>query len=661
MKADDRGRSCDDGRPRPRWCAVADQTPSPTRPSPAAWGVAEGYSDAAGSWRQPPPSTIDAVLAALGAGDERPSPRSPVVALRPGAVVAPDRPTEVVTEDGATLTVGAGQPLPPDLPLGYHTLVDPEDGGRRTLVLSPGPCALPANAPTWGWAVQLYAARSEASWGIGDLADLAELGRWSGRELGAGLLLVNPLHAAVPVVPQDASPYYPSSRRYRNPLYLRVEDVRGAGDLGEELEELARAGRALDGDRRIDRDAVFDLKMRALTRLWERFAGDPEFDRWRSGEGPPLEAYATFCALSEQHGRPWQSWPEGVRHPDGPDVAAFGARHRWRVDFHCWLQWLLDVQLARASAEVPVVHDLAVGFDPGGADAWEWQDVLAAGMSVGAPPDEFNTRGQDWGLPPFDPWRLRAASYRPFVETVRSAFRHAGGLRLDHVMGLFRLFWVPHGARPAEGTYVRYPASDLLDIVALESHRAGAYVVGEDLGTVEEEVRAELAGRQVLSYRLLWFEEADPADWPERALAAVTTHDLPTVAGLWSGRDLQHQRGADMAPNEEGEAALRERLRRLCDVAPDATPDEAVRRAYGALARAPSLLLAAGLDDALAVEERPNMPGTSDEWPNWSIALPQPLERIRADPRPAEIARLLRRGGPPPTPTPTPGGLGQEK
>ncbi|HEX2041228.1 MAG TPA: 4-alpha-glucanotransferase [Acidimicrobiales bacterium] len=612
--------------------------------------MAEGYSDAAGAWREPPASTLDAVLAALGAAGEQPPDESPVVTARPGTVVAADRPTDLVLEDGTELALGAGQPLPADLPLGYHSLADPDDGSRRTLVLSPGACMLPANAPTWGWAVQLYAARSGSSWGIGDLSDLAMLARWSAAELGAGLLLVNPLHAAVPVLPQDASPYYPSSRRFRNPLYLDVEEVPGAGDLGTELEVPARAGRALDDGRRIDRDAVFNLKMPALARLWERFGGGVGFDEWRAEQGDALEAYATFCVLSEEHGRPWHSWPSGLRHPAGPDVAAFRSRHHRRVDFHCWLQWLLDVQLARASAEVPVVHDLAVGFDPGGADAWEWQDVLAHGMSVGAPPDEFNSRGQDWGLPPFDPWRLRAASYRPFVETVRSAFRHAGGLRLDHVMGLFRLFWVPHGATPADGTYVRYPAADLLDIVALESHRAGAYVVGEDLGTVEDEVRAELAARRILSYRLLWFEDRDPADWPERALAAVTTHDLPTVAGLWSGRDLQHQRDADMAPNEGGEAALREKLGRLCGLERDAPPEEAVIGAYAALSRAPSLLLAASLDDALAVEERPNMPGTVDEWPNWSIALPVPLERIRDDPRPAEIARLLRRGTPPPSP-----------
>ena len=610
--------------------------------------MAEGYADATGEWREPSPDTVEAVLSALGATDEDPPAQPPVVAARPGSVVASDRPTELVTEDGATLALAPGERLPPDLPLGYHTLVDPEDGSRRTLVLGPGECLLPANAPTWGWATQLYAVRSRSSWGIGDLADLAELGRWSARELGAGLLLVNPLHAAVPVLPQDASPYYPSSRRYRNPLYLRVEDVPGAAEVGPELEELARAGRALNGERRIDRDGVFRLKMRALARLWERFGGDPAFDRWCQDEGPALEAYATFCALSEEHGRPWRSWPEGLRHPDSPAVAEFRAASRRRVDFHRWLQWLLDAQLARASAEVSVVHDLAVGFDPGGADAWEWQDVLAPGMSVGAPPDEFNTKGQDWGLPPFDPWRLRAAAYRPFVETVRSAFRHAGGLRLDHVMGLFRLFWVPHGSSPRDGTYVRYPASDLLDIVALESHRAGAYVVGEDLGTVEEEVRAELAARRVLSYRLLWFEEGDPAGWPERALAAVTTHDLPTVAGVWSGRDLEAQRQAQMAPNEEVAAALRERVSRISELPLDAPVDDVVTRTYATLSQAPCMLLAASLDDGLSVEERPNMPGTLDEWPNWSIALPAPLEDIRNDPRPAEIALLLRRGAPPP-------------
>ncbi len=602
--------------------------------------MAEEYHDAAGNLCRPPDATLSAVLAAMQASDEGPPGTEPVATARPGGPTGIDGPAELVTEDGATIGLDRGAPLPPDLPFGYHTLVDLEGGAERTLVVSPGACLLPA-APLWGWAVQLYATRSRQSWGIGDLADLADLARWSADELGAGLLLVNPLHAATPVLPQASSPYYPSSRRFRNPLFLHVEHVPGVEALGPRVEELAAAGHRLNADRHIDRDAVFRLKMDALSEIWSRHRGGEDFERWDRQQRPDLEAYATFCALAEEHGPAWRSWPGAVRHPEGPGVAAFRRDHRSRVDFHRWLQWLLDVQLARASAEVAIVSDLAVGFDPDGADAWEWQDVVAAGMSVGAPPDEFNTHGQDWGLPPFDPWRLRAASYRPFIETVRSAFRHAGGLRLDHVMGLFRLFWVPSGGGPGDGTYVRYPGTDLLDIVALESHRAQAWVVGEDLGTVEDEVRRELATRDVLSYRLFWFEQDDPAAYPEKALAAVTTHDLPTVAGLWTGADLAAQEVAGMAPNAEATAAMRARVGQVAGTADDAPVDEVVAGVYTALARAPSLLVAAGIEDALGVEERPNMPGTVHEWPNWSIALPVSIEEIKADPRPRAIADLL--------------------
>ena len=622
---------------------IVDHDPSRGKPSADAWGVATRYRDANGEWHEPPASTLEAALQAMGATEEEPPATSPVLCVRPGSGTTVDRPAELTAEDGGTVRLEAGERLPPDLDLGYHTLIDLETGADRMLVVSPGACVLPANAPTWGWAVQLYAARSRRSWGIGDLGDLHRLTAWAARDLGAGLVLVNPLHAAIPLVPQDASPYYPSSRRFRNPLYLRVEDVPGAGAIGADLEELAAKGRALNDDRRIDRNAVFELKMEALRELWSRFDDNPAFERWCDTGGDALEAYATFCVLSEDHGRPWPTWPESLRHPHSPDVATFRERHRRRVDFHRWLQWLIDRQLESASAQLPVVHDLAVGFDPDGADGWEWQDVMASGMSVGAPPDEFNTRGQDWGLPPFDPWRLRARGYRPFVETVGAAFLHAGGLRLDHVMGLFRLFWVPHGTSPRDGTYVRYPSADLLDIVALESHRASAYVVGEDLGTVEPEVREAMAARDILSYRLLWFEEEPPSEFPERALAAVTTHDLPTVAGLWTGSDLEAQRRVGMAPNEKGTAALRSRVASFTGVADDAPPEKVVTATYAALGRAPSLLLTASLDDGMAVEERPNMPGTVDEWPNWSIALPALLEDVESDPRPRAIADALAR------------------
>ena len=622
-------------------CTVANQPSTPSHASPSTWGVAEDYMDARGTVRRPPEATIAAVLASMGA-EQHGSPADPKVATaRAGGPVAVEGPSRLTTEDGASVDLEPGTHLPPDVPLGYHSLVDLGDGSETTLVVSPGTCVRPGS-PTWGWAVQLYAARSAASWGIGDLGDLAELSRWSTDDLGTGLVLVNPLHAALPVIPQDASPYYPSSRRFRNPLFLRIEGVPGSEDLPT-IADLAADARRLNADRRIDRDTVFHLKMTALAELWSHHGDDPAFERWDREQDPSLEAYATFCVLAEQHGRGWRSWPQGLRHPAGSGIEAFRRANRRRVDFHRWVQWLIERQLAQASEATAVVQDLAVGFDPEGADAWEWQDVVASGMSVGAPPDEFNTKGQDWGLPPFDPWRLRSVAYRPFVETVRAALRHAGGLRLDHVMGLFRLFWVPHGTGPADGTYVRYPASDLLDIVALESHRAGAWVVGEDLGTVEDEVRRELGARQVLSYKVFWFEQGDPAGYPEQALATVTTHDLPTVAGLWSGADLAAQHDADMSPNEEATAALRARAGEVAGVSDDAPANEVVAGVYRALARAPSILLTASIDDALAVEERPNMPGTVDQWPNWSLALPATIEEIRDDPRPRAIAEVLGR------------------
>ena len=612
----------------------------------ARWGVQTTYEDAGGTERTPPPSTVEAILRAMsGDGDEDawPPPGS-VRFAGPGRSPSLDAPAELTLEDGTRLRVDEN--LPPDLPLGYHTLVALDDGSETALVATPGRCCLPADAPAWGWSVQLYALRSARSWGIGDLGDLGELARWSAGDLGAGLVLVNPLHAALPGLPQTASPYYPSSRRFRNPLYLRVEDVPGASALGPELDELVAAGRALNADRRIDRDAVFGLKMDALDRLWHRFGGDPAFDRYCDGEGPGLEGFATFSVLATTHGRGWRNWPEALRHPDHPDVAAFRAEHADEVRFHQWLQWLIHGQLGTASAHLSVVHDLAVGVDPDGIDAWLWQDSFALGMKVGAPPDEFNTQGQDWGLPPFDPWKLRAAGYVPFIETIRAALGHAGGLRLDHVMGLFRLFWIPQGTSAADGAYVRYPAADLLDIVALESHRAGAYVVGEDLGTVEAHVREELGERNVLSYRVVWFEDGPPEEYPVRALAAVTTHDLPTVAGLWTGSDLDDQRRIGLEPNERSTEAIRERLATTLDLPAGAPPDDVVAGTCRLLASTPSMLVTAALDDALAVKERPNMPGTTDQWPNWSIPLPLPLEDIEADARPRRMAEILARRPP---------------
>ncbi len=611
----------------------------------AAWGIDTGYWDAGGRWQRPDPSSLEAVAAAMGAqpGDGGPPAGPPLWFVGTGSQDRLLGPCDLVLEDGTDL--GTVTALPPDLPAGYHDL-RPLDGGPTTrLVVSPLRCHLPADLRIWGWAVQLYAARSAASWGIGDLADLERLSRWAG-DHGAGVITINPLHAAGPAAPQQPSPYYPSSRRWRSPLYLRVEDVPGAAGLGDELDRLAAAGRALNQGRCIDRDRAWQLKAEALERCFAAFDGDPAFDAYLTTEGTALEEWATFCAVAEVHGNGWPSWPPALRRPDTPEVARFAAEHRHRVRFHAWLQWLLDGQLA-AAGRLALVQDLAVGFDPGGADAWAWQDLLALDARVGAPPDEFNAAGQDWGLPPFVPWKLRAAAYEPFVQTIRAALRHAGGLRVDHVMGLFRQFWITSlDGGPGAGTYVRYPASELLDILAIESQRAGAFVVGEDLGTVEDSVRTELARRNVLSYRLLWFEPESPEHYPAQALAAVTTHDLPTVGGLWSGADLEAQRSIGLSPSEEGEAELRRRLAAAAGVGDeeDASVAEVVEGAYRALARAPSAIVVATLDDALGVEERPNMPGTVDQWPNWSLALPAPLEEIESDPRVAAVARSLATG-----------------
>jgi 4-alpha-glucanotransferase len=308
------------------------------------------------------------------------------------------------------------------------------------------------------------------------------------------------------------------------------------------------------------------------------------------------------------------------------------------------LQWILDVQLANCANHLQLMQDLPIGVDPDGADAWAWQDVFAQGIGVGAPPDEFNTQGQSWGLPPFVPWRLRAAGYEPFIQTLRGAFRHGGGLRIDHVMGLFRLFWIPNGMSAAQGAYVRYNPDEMLAIVALESERAKAYVVGEDLGTVEEGAREKLGDHKIMSYRLLWFEKEAPETYPKEALAAVTTHDLPTIAGQWTGSDLQMQRDLNLKPNEESTAEINQRLSDMAGLDPDSPIEDVITQAYALLAKTPSRILTAALEDAAAVEERPNVPATTaDQHPNWSIALPLPIEDLIRTPLPRKIANVLNR------------------
>jgi 4-alpha-glucanotransferase len=616
---------------------------------PQQWAVDPGYHDTSGRWREAPEATVTSVLESMGAleADASHPDSDPALTL----TVRLDHPLPalpggvVVLEDGGELPVVDGR-LPAEPPLGYHRLVV-DDGPERRLVVCPGRCPEPVGS-RWGWAAQLYAVRSADSWGIGDLADLRRLTSW-GRTLGAELTLLNPLHAGPPGPHPQPSPYFPSSRCFANPLYLRVEDVAGAEGL-DDLEGLAAGGRELNRQRLIDRERVWALKSEALEAIFARTGSSPAtvsgLDRYIAERGDALLGFATFNALAEIHGLPWQSWPPELRDHRSPAVAAFAtsAEGGRRVRYHAWLQWQIDRQLA-ASAPAELIFDVAVGVDAGGADTWMWPETFATGMRVGAPPDDFNRLGQDWGLPPWDPWRLRSAGYEPFVQTLRAALRHSAGLRVDHVMGLFRLYWIPAGVGADAGTYVRYPYWDLLNILSLEAHRAGAFVVGEDLGTVEDAVRAELSERRVLSYRVLWFEPERPAAWAPEALAAVTTHDLPTVAGLWTGQDLEAQRRLGLDPNEDGSAGIVRRLADWAGIAPGAEPAEAVRSAYRLLAEAPCRVLTVSLDDVAVVAERPNMPGTLDEWPNWSLALPVPVEQLEASPLPAAVAAEMN-GGP---------------
>ena len=615
------------------------------------WGVEPGYWDVTGRWRDVPEDTLSAVLGALGAGRGGPPQHAPLVIVGAGGPW-PDLPAgTLVLEDGATLELRAGEPPPPDLPFGYHCFQATVEGegtmGEPTrLAVCPWRCPPPSPGRRWGWSAQLYATRSKGSWGIGDFADLARLVNWAAGS-GAAFVLSNPLHAPAPGPVPEPSPYSPSSRCFLSPLYIRVEDVPGATGLPE-VATLATKARLLNADRLIDRSTVWALKSEALEALFahsENAGRDPHLDAYIHRRGKVLDGYTTFCALTERYGYPWHSWPAGYEEPGRPLVARFAAspegRHRKR--YHAWLQWLCEMQLENATRGTHLMSDLAVGVDGGGADAWLWQDTFALGMHVGAPPDEFNTGGQDWSLVPWDPWKLRARSYEPYIETLRTVLKQAGGLRVDHVMGLFRLFWVPFGAEPSRGTYVRYPWRDLLSLLCLESWRADAYVVGEDLGTVEDHAREALRESGVLSYKLFWFEPRPPSEWPDQALGAVTTHDLPTVAGVWSGADLEAQREAGVKVNEEGSTTFRRHITEWAGVADDSPMPDVIEATYEALGEAPCVLLSAALDDAVAVEERPNMPGTIDQWPNWCLALPVPLEEIEQSRLAAAIAHGLNR------------------
>ncbi|HKC27120.1 MAG TPA: 4-alpha-glucanotransferase [Jatrophihabitans sp.] len=570
--------------------------------------------------------------------------------------------------------------LPAELPPGYHSLRAYTGGVEHSteLIVAPRWLGLPAqlgDRPLWGLATQLYSVRSRRSWGVGDLADLGELAAWAAGEHGAGFVLINPLHAAEPVPPMTPSPYLPTTRRFANPLYLRVERVPEYAYLDEhtrrQVDELAPAARAVDV---IDRDRAWTAKRRALELIHSaRLEPGREiaFRAFCRRAGRSLDDFATWCVLYEEFGPDWHDWPAGLQHPRGPEVAAFSAQHAPRIDFHRWLQWLLDEQLAmaqddaaRAGMDLGVVHDLAVGVSPTGADAWMWQDVYARGMSVGAPPDPYAHTGQDWQQPPWRPDRLAELGYAPFRELIQAVLRHAAGLRIDHVIGLFRLWWIPERMRPTEGTYVRYDHDAFIAILMIEAQRTGAVVIGEDLGTVEPWVRDYLRERGILGTSVLWFESdagapVPPERWREYCLASVTTHDLPPTAGYLAGDHvrLRHQLGlltrpleVELADDHAQQSAWLKLLSERGLLSPDAGDEATVRALHEALLAAPSRLRVLALTDAVGEHRAQNQPGTQDEYPNWRVPLGGPdgralfLEDVYASPRAAALAQLMRAG-----------------
>jgi 4-alpha-glucanotransferase len=602
-------------------------------------------SDWIDAWGRPQTisaTTRAAVAAAMG-DDGGATALEPVTRARAGARL--DQPGQLVLEDGTDL--GRVQVLPGDLPHGYHRIVT--DLGEQLLLAAPARCHLPADLRTWGWSVQLATTRSRQSWGIGDLEDLRELATWSSG-LGAGILQVSPIMAPTPGPHPEASPYYPGTRRFRNLVHLALESIPGAERLGAELAPLAAAGEALNAAPLVDRDRVLAIKQQALELIWQGGAGAQAvaqrgIEALRRDLGDSLRGWAVYAAIAERHGGDWRRWPADLRDPHGAAVGVLARELTDRIGFHEWIQWLLDEQLRVAAGQgVGLVNDLPIGFDPGGFDAWSWQRQLAQGAWLGVPPDLLGPEGQDWGLQPFAPRRLRESGYRPVIETLRSALRYAAGLRIDHAAGLFRGWWVPAGSPPRLGAYVRYPSDELLDVVAIESERAGAWIVGEDLGTIEAGVRETLAARDILSMRVIYFEEVPPAAFPRRALALLGTHDLPTVAGVWTGSDLADQARAGVTPDPEALAALRARLEEVTGLSPAATPRQAVLAAHAALATAPSAVMTATLEDALVLEQRVNLPGTvAPARPNWSIALPVPIEELEQDPFVASVARTMTR------------------
>jgi 4-alpha-glucanotransferase len=579
--------------------------------------------------------------------------------------------------------------LAENLPCGYHRLTIEPGAAAMTLIIVPERCWLPPGITEgrrmWGIAIQLYLLCSAANWGLGDFSDLRALVDLAVAH-GADVIGLNPLHAMFSDDPEHASPYAPASRLLLNILNIdltavpelrhspRTQALIGSAEFQERLE-------ACRSQHLVDYAGVTQLKLSALEPLFETCRDALDRARWQGFEafrrrrGEVLARNCLFQGLREHfaHQIPaaadWHDWPEEYRKPDSPAVARFAEEHRQRLDFLTWLQWIADEQLGAAAAaardggmEVGLYRDLAVGADRAGAETWADAAAVVSGAQVGCPPDIYNPSGQNWGLPPFHPRALRDESYRSFIELLRANMRHAGGLRIDHVMGLQHLYWVPTGQPASTGAYVRYPTEDLVGILALESQRHRCLVVGEDLGTVPDGFRERMAAANVLSYRVLFFEQdiqtgqfLPPEAYPELSLSVVGSHDLPTLRGWWEGGDIDLKEHLHLYPDPEEAARQRDTRRRdqgqlvnalrregLLATAGDPEIPILSRAAHAYLARTPSVLAMAQIDDLTDEAEPVNVPTTSDQHANWRRRLSMTLDALAERPRFIDIANIFR-------------------
>lgn len=686
-------------------------------------GITLRHVDALGVWREPGEEVLSRLIAALGLPDDPQAAATALAAeaeaaafgVAPLQVIAAEEPSPSLAvrrpdnggriawhlrrEDGSQHDGTAGEDgqvrLPGGLPLGYHRL-DLAAGGETaavTLAVAPRSCHLPAGLSEgvrgWGLTTQLYGLRGARNWGMGDFGDLAALARAAG-EAGAVALGLNPMHALFAAEPRHVSPYSPSSRSQLDYLYIDVTAVPGfAEDDAAWALAPPAAIAAARATNEVDHAAVAALKRPVLEALYRRLeagrsgaAALDDFRAFAAAGGAALTAFATFEALHEHfyggEGRfSWRDWPAPMRDPHSADVAEFARTHAGRIGFFRFLQWQADRQLGRAAAagresglSIGLYRDAAVGVNPHGAAAWADQAMISPEAAIGAPPDPLSRAGQNWGLAPLNPLALRRRGFAPFLNTLRANMRYAGVLRMDHVMALQRLYWIPRGLPAVAGAYVAYPFHELVRLVALESHRHGCAVIGEDLGTVAEGFRETMQEAAILSYRVIHFERREdgtyraPGEYPALAAASAATHDLASLKGFWLGRDIEWRRRLALYPDaaaEATEAAERECDRRLllealaCEGLLDADRFDEFLPPGGApvftaalgdavhafLARSRSRLMLVQLEDVAGEEEQANLPGTTDAHPNWRRRMSCGLEELLAGPDLARVAALV--------------------